>query len=45
MNTKETDKITNEELWRITKQKSIEIHIKTRKWNWIGHPLRKKQGQ
>ena len=36
-----TDKITNEELWRITKQKPIESHIKRRKWNWIGHTLRK----
>jgi len=41
MNIKWTDKITNEELWRITKQKPIEIHIKRRKWNWIGHTLRK----
>ena len=36
-----TDKITNEELWRITKQKPIEIQIRRRKWNWIGHTLRK----
>ena len=36
-----TDKITNEELWRITHQKSIESQIKRRKWNWIGHTLRK----
>jgi trehalose utilization protein len=28
MNIKWTDKITNEELWRITKQKPIEIQIK-----------------
>jgi len=41
MNIKWTDKITNEELWRITKQKPIEIQIKRRKWNWIGHTLRK----
>ena len=44
MNIKWTDKITNEELWRITKQKSIEIQIKRRKWNWIGHILRKEAG-
>jgi len=31
MNIKWTDKITNEELWRITKQKPIEIQIKSRK--------------
>jgi hypothetical protein len=41
MNIKWTDKITNEELWRITKEKPIEIQIKRRKWNWIGHTLRK----
>jgi hypothetical protein len=41
MNIKWTDKITNKELWRITKQKPIEIQIKRRKWNWIGHTLRK----
>ena len=44
MNIKYTDKITNEELWRITKQKPIEIQIKIRKWNWIGHTLRKEVG-
>ena len=38
------DKITNEELWRITKQKPIEIQIKRRKWNWIGHTLCKEAG-
>jgi hypothetical protein len=38
------DKITNEELWRIAKQKPIEIQIKRRKWNWIGHTLRKETG-
>jgi hypothetical protein len=40
-NIKWTDKITNEELWRITKQKPIEIQIKRRKRNRIGHTLRK----
>jgi hypothetical protein len=34
----------NEELWRITHQKSIENQIKRRKWNWIGHTLRKETG-
>ena len=41
MNIKWTDMITNEELWRITHQKSIENQMKRRKWNWIGHKLRK----
>jgi hypothetical protein len=39
-----TDKITNEELLRITKQKPIKIQIKGRKWNWMGHTLRKEAG-
>ena len=40
-NIKWTNKITNEELWRITHPKSIDNRIKSRKWNWIGHTLRK----
>jgi hypothetical protein len=44
MNIKLIHKITNEELWRITKQKPIEIRIKRRKWNWIGHTLHKEAG-
>ena len=44
MNIKWIDKITNEELWRITQQKPIENQIKRRKWNWIGHTLRKEIG-
>jgi len=37
MDTKWTDKITNEELWRITQQKPIENQTRRRKLNWIGH--------
>jgi hypothetical protein len=44
MNIKWTDNITNEELWRITEQKPIEIQIKRRKWNCIGHTLCKEAG-
>jgi hypothetical protein len=44
MNRKRTDKITNEELWRITQQKPIENQIKRRKWIWIGHTLGKETG-
>jgi hypothetical protein len=44
MNIKWTDNITNEELRRITQQKTIENRIKIRKWNWIGHTLRKEVG-
>jgi len=41
MNIKWTDKITNEELWRITHQNLTDNQRKRRKWNWIGHTLRK----
>ena len=44
MKIKWTDKITNEELWRLTQQMSIGNQIKRRKWNWIGHALRKEAG-
>jgi hypothetical protein len=44
MNIKWTYKITNEELWKIAKQKPTEIQIKRRKWNWIGHTIRKEAG-
>ena len=44
MDIKLTDKITNEELWRITHKKSIENQIKRRKLDWIGHTLRKGTG-
>ena len=44
MNIKWADKITYEELWRITHQKSIENQIKRRKLNRIGHTLHKETG-
>jgi hypothetical protein len=44
MNIEWTNKITNEELWRITKQKPMEIQIRRRKWNCIGYTLRKEAG-
>jgi hypothetical protein len=44
MNIECTNRITNEELWRITQQKPIENQIKRRKWKWIGHTLRKEAG-
>jgi len=44
MNIKWTDRITNEKLWRISQQKSIENQIKRRKWNWTGHTLHKETG-
>jgi hypothetical protein len=33
--------ISNEELWRRVEETEISIQIKRRKWNWIGHTLRK----
>jgi hypothetical protein len=44
MNIKWFDRITNEDLWSITQQKTIENQIKSRKWNWIGHTLHKEIG-
>ena len=44
MNSKWTDKITNEELWRITQQKPKENQMKRRKLNWIGQILSKEIG-
>ena len=41
MNAKWTDKITNEDLWRITQQKPKENQMKRRKLNWTGHTLHK----
>jgi len=40
----EEDKITNEELWRITDQKAIGSQAKRRKGNLILHTLRKETG-
>jgi hypothetical protein len=33
--------ISNEELWRRAEETKISVQIKRRKWNWIGHTLRK----
>ena len=35
------DKITNKDLWRETGQEPVIEHLTRRKWNWIGHTLRK----
>ena len=35
------NKITNKELWRKTNQEDNTSTIRRRKWNWIGHTLRK----
>lgn len=36
--------ISNEELWKVTAQHPVAEEIKKRKWNWIGHTLRKPTG-
>jgi hypothetical protein len=33
--------ISNEHLWKMAREKPIIIQIKDRKWQWIGHTLRK----
>ena len=35
------DQVSNQELWHQTKQKSINVCIRERKWRWIGHTLRR----
>jgi len=35
------DRITNNELWKRTKQPRIDLQIRKRKWGWLGHTLRK----
>ena len=36
------EKISNKNLWKMTKQEPVMQIITTRKWRWIGHTLRKK---
>lgn len=35
------DRVRNEDVWRRTRQTSVENEIGKRKWRWIGHSLRK----
>jgi hypothetical protein len=44
MSIKWLDRITNEDLWSITQQEAIKNQTKRRKWNLIGHTLRKETG-
>jgi hypothetical protein len=37
------NKVSNEQLWEITKQETISSCIMKRKWGWIGHTWRKPQ--
>ena len=37
--------ISNTDLWRATGQEDINLEIKKRKFRWIGHTLRKEDGE
>ena len=37
--------ISNKDLWRVTDQEDINLEIKKRKFRWIGHTLRKDDGE
>ena len=43
LNIRWLERISNEELWRRTKQMSVMRTIKERKWKWLGHILRREQ--
>jgi hypothetical protein len=36
---------SNKDLWRVTDQKDINLEIRRRKFRWIGHTLRKEEGE
>ena len=35
------DRITNQELWKKTNEEPVLDQLRRRKWNWIGHTLRR----
>ena len=37
--------ISNKDLWRVTHQQDINLEIRKRKFRWIGHTLRKEDGE
>ena len=37
--------ISNKDLWKITGQEDINLEIRKRKFRWIGHTLRKEDGE
>ena len=37
--------ISNKDLWRVTDQEDINLEIRKRKFRWIGHTLRKEDGE
>jgi hypothetical protein len=40
-----TNIISNKDLWKVTGQEDINLEIRTRKFKWIGHTLRKEDGE
>jgi hypothetical protein len=37
--------ISNKDLWKVTRQEDINKKIRKRKFSWIGHTLRKEDGE
>ena len=37
--------ISNKDLWKVTGQEDINVEIRKRKFRWIGHTLRKEDGE
>jgi hypothetical protein len=37
--------IYNKDLWKVTGQEDINLEIRKRKFRWIGHTLRKEDGE
>jgi hypothetical protein len=37
--------ISNKDVWRVTGQADINLEIRKRKYRWIGHTLRKEEGE
>ena len=37
--------ISNKDLWKLTRQEDLNVEIRKRKFSWIGHTLRKEDGE
>ena len=37
--------ISNKDLWKVRRQEDINVEIRKRKFRWIGHTLRKEDGE
>ena len=37
--------ISNKDLWKVTGQEDINVEIRKRKFRWVGHTLRKENGE